>query len=407
MKHDDDHDGAPPPDDAPRRRRRKRVGKAQLKETEKRKAWVRAGGVCVLCKRYLLDGALTGLEVSLGELAHIVGQQNTAGSPRGLHPMPLRERDTADNVLVACESCHEEIDDQLVTGILDVETLIEIKRAHEERIRHVTTLPDDQRTVVLRMIGNLRGNALEVTSATAAETVVADARKFPWFLLSLDRLGVEIDLTKLPGEIDADEEYYATARKAIDEVIDIRLHDAIASGAARHVSVFAFARLPLLVYLGGKLDDTFDVDVYQRHRATNGWGWDPAAPTPTFTATATAPLDEASEAVLVANISGVIDESQLPVELAGLPRLVVAPDVTPDVDVIRSKAALDAFTRSVRDVFATLDAHKNIKRLHVFAAAPISAAVQLGRVRDPHIHPTLVIHDRTTGGDYRRALEIA
>ena len=85
----------------------------------------------------------------------------------------------------------------------------------------------------------------------------------------------------------------------------------------------------------------------------------------------------------------------------------MAPDVTPDVDVIRSRAALDAFTRAARDVFATLDAHKNIKRLHVFVAAPISAAVQLGRVRDPHIHPALVIHDRMTGGDYRHALEIA
>ncbi|HEV2890384.1 MAG TPA: SAVED domain-containing protein [Frankiaceae bacterium] len=410
VKHDDDQDDASPPgDNAPRRRtgRRKPVGRAKLKETEKRKAWVRAGGVCVLCKKYLLDGVLTGLEVSLGELAHIVGQKNTPGSPRGLHPMPLPDRDTADNVLVACESCHDEIDDQLVTGILDVGTLNEIKRTHEERIRHVTTLPDDQRTVVLRMIGKLRGNALEVTPATAAETVVADARRFPWFLLSLDRLGVEIDLTALPGEAEADDEYYATARKAIDEVIDIRLHDAIASGAARHVSVFAFARLPLLVYLGSKLDDTYGVDVYQRHRATDGWRWDPDAPTPVFTATATATIDGASEVVLIANVSGVIDETQLPVDLTELPRLVVAPDVAPDVDVMRSKMALDAFTRAMRDVFATLDAHKNIKRLHVFAAAPISATVQLGRVRDPHIHPALVIYDRTNSGDYRRALEIA
>lgn len=405
MNHGNNLGETTPPNDA--RGRRKPAGKAKLKETEKRKAWVRAGGVCVLCKRYLLDGELTGLEVSLGELAHIVGQQNSAKSPRGLHPMPVKHRDTAENVLVACDSCHQEIDNQLVTGILDVTALTEIKRQHEERIRHVTTLPDDQRTVILRVIGRLRGNAVEVTRATVAETVVADARRFPSYRLSLDRLGVEVDLTGLPGEAEADEAYFETGSKAIDEVVDLRLHDAIRSGAARHLSVFAFARLPLLVYLGSKLDDTFDVDVFQRHRDTERWQWDPTAPTREFTATMP-PLAAGTEAVLVVNVSGVIDETQLPPDLTGLPRIVVRPDgVMPDVDIIRSRATLEAFRRTVRDVYAALDRHKNIKRLHLVAAVPISAAVEVGRVRDPHLHPALVIHDRTNGGEYRRALEIS
>lgn len=405
MNHGNASQEATPPKNAPRRR--KPAGKAKLKEIEKRKAWVRAGGVCVLCKRYLLDGELTGLEVSLGELAHIVGQQNSAKSPRGLHPMPVEDRDTAENVLVACDSCHQEIDNQLVTGILDVDSLTEIKRQHEERIRLVSTLPDDQRTVILRVIGRLRGNPVEVTRATVAETVVADARRFPSYQLSLDRLGVEVDLTGLPGEVEADEAYYDTGRKAIDEVLDLRLHEAIRSGAARHLSVFAFARLPLLVYLGSKLDDTFDVHVYQRHRETDRWQWDPTAPTRVFTA-ALPPLDVGTEAVLVVNVSGVIDEAQLPPDLTDLPRIVVRPvGVTPDVDIIRSRATLESFRRTVRDVYAALDAHKNIKRLHVVAAAPMSAAVELGRVLDPHLHPALVVHDRANGGEYRRALEIS
>lgn len=410
MKHANESDGAAtPPEGSPRRRggRRKPVGKAKLPEIEKRRAWVRAGGMCVLCSRDLLDGQLTGLEVSLGELAHIVGQQNSANSPRGLHPMPLQERDTADNVLLACDSCHQEIDNQLVTGILDVGVLNAIKRRHEERIGHLKTLPNDHRTVVLRVLGKLRGAAVEVSRQTAAESVVGDALRFPWFPLSLDRLGVEVDLSGLPGELEADEAYYATARRAINEVVDGRLHDAIRSGAAQHVSVFAFARLPLLVYLGSKLDDTYDVDLYQRHRATGHWQWDPEAPAATFTATRPKELDNSSEAVLILNVSGVIDETQLPVELAELPRIVVQPNLTPDVDIFRSKATLEAFSRTVRDVYATLDAHKNVKRLHVFAAAPLSAAVELGRVRDAHIHPALVVHDRTNGGEYRRALEIS
>jgi hypothetical protein len=389
-----------------RPRRKKPAGRAKLTEREKLKVWVRAGGICVLCKKYLLDGALTGLEVSLGELAHIVGQQKSARSPRGMHPMPREDRDNAENVVLACESCHEEIDDQLATEILEVERLNAIKAAHEQRIRHVTTLPDDQRSLVLRVIGKVRGNAVEVTRSTAAKTVIG-AGRFPWFDLDRDRLGVEVDLQPLPGERDADETYYATACRAIDEVLDTRVHDAIRSGDVRHLSVFAFARLPLLVYLGSKLEDNCTVAVYQRHRATQDWAWDDDAEERHFTVTTNVAVDAATEAVLVCNVSGTIDPEEMPVELAGLPAIVIAPDATPSPDVVRSRASLDAFCKAVRDVNATLDAAKNVRRLHVLGALPPTAAVELGRLHDPHIHPDLVVYNRTDDGTYQRALEIS
>ena len=40
-----------------------------------------------------------------------------------------------------------------------------------------------------------------------------------------------------------------------------------------HLSVFAFARLPLLVDLGAAIDDNVAVEVYQRHRSTDEWAW--------------------------------------------------------------------------------------------------------------------------------------
>jgi hypothetical protein len=46
----------------------------------------------------------------------------------------------------------------------------------------------------------------------------------------------------------------------------------MASGdGVHHLSVFAFARLPLLVYLGSCLDDTIATDIYQRHRLNEAW----------------------------------------------------------------------------------------------------------------------------------------
>jgi hypothetical protein len=254
------------------------------------------------------------------------------------------------------------------------------------------------------MVGQLRGNAVEISRETVAKTVVANGR-FPWFDLDRDRLGTEIDLRALPGEIAAGEQYYSTARAAIDEVMDNKVHDAIKSGDVAHLSVFAFARLPLLVYLGSKLEDNYSVDVYQRHRATQSWEWDTTAPPTTFTARYPDAID-APEAVLVLNVSGTVNAAELPDELAQLPRITVEPAGTPSPDAMRSQASLEQFCTAIREINARLDAEHELTRLHLFGALPPTSAVELGRLHDSHIHPALVLYDRLADGGYRRALEI-
>ncbi|MDA4133450.1 MAG: SAVED domain-containing protein, partial [Thaumarchaeota archaeon] len=66
-----------------------------------------------------------------------------------------------------------------------------------------------------------------------------------------------------------------------------------------------------------------------------------------------------------------------------------------------------AFELAVRGLFAEIEATaKRTKFLHVFPALPIAAAVMLGRVRDPQVHPRLIIYDRTADG-YQPVLEVA
>ncbi|WP_167377696.1 nucleotide-binding domain-containing protein [Streptomyces malaysiense] len=124
--------------------------------------WVRSGGRCAIRNRYLLDGALADKTIRLGELAHIVGQQNTAGSPRGQND--LVERDTADNVMLVCADEHDEIDAPENLDVFTVEKLLALKHAHEDRIKHVTGIAPDRTTTVLRMIGQVRGQQVELNA---------------------------------------------------------------------------------------------------------------------------------------------------------------------------------------------------------------------------------------------------
>jgi hypothetical protein len=387
--------------------RKARARRADLPEGERRKVWVRAGGRCTLCKRYLLEGDLTWQEVPLGEGAHIVGQKMSAGSPRGLDPLPEDARDTAGNVLLACETCHKEIDHKRTAGLMTTEELHRRKREHEDLIMHLTGLLPDQRTVVLRMLGNVRGRKIELHQDTAAMTVIRSGERFPAFPLSYGRQGVEIDLRALPGEEDGTPAYYAAARAVIDETLRHKLAEGVVGDHVSHLSVFAFARLPLLVYLGAGLDDTIQTEVYQRHRARETWQWAPDGPDVDFLIDRPATSAGGRDGVLVLNLSGTIQPGELPSSVTTLPTWRIAPAGTvPHPDILTQRADLDAFERAARNVFSEIEATaKSTETLHVFPAIPIAAAVTLGRVRDPQVHPRLRIYDRTADG-YQPVLEV-
>src|SRR5581483_11574111 len=89
---------------------------------------------------------------------------------------------------------------------------------------------------------------------------------------------IEIDLRHIAGEATAGPEYYRMATARIDEVLEHKLGEGVGQEQIVHLSVFAFARLPLLIYLGAHLEDNVPTDIYQRHRATEAWEWpDPAS----------------------------------------------------------------------------------------------------------------------------------
>jgi hypothetical protein len=316
--------------------------------------------------------------------------------------MPEVDRGMADNLMLLCRDEHREIDRAGSLDVATIDWLRAVKADHEAHIRRLVSIGRERRTAVVRLIGDVYGEAVQVTRESAANVVLRENR-YPYFPLSFDRLGLEIDLRRIPGEADGSAAYWEAARRLIDEGIDHRLAEAIRQDEVRHVSLFAFARLPLLVYLGSKLDDTFPVAIHQLGR-DGSWDWKRAA-------AASFVLDEpgavADDVVLLANISGTIEPAELPATFAGFPKFVIRPgDAAPSVDILESKLSLEAFERVVRQLLASLDAAKVVRRVHVAAALPVSAAVVLGRSHNPIVHPTLVIYARS-GNGYEPVVEVS
>ncbi|MEI2650929.1 MAG: SAVED domain-containing protein [Microthrixaceae bacterium] len=261
----------------------------------------------------------------------------------------------------------------------------------------------DLTTTVLRVAGRVKGASGCASVADAAAAVMAHSRRTPEYLEAIPEHEVSVDLRPV-GDTESGLDWAAAL-------------SILNSGAARfrdarlnHISVFAFTYVPLLVALGSILDDVTAIDVYDRHRTTESWAWNEKADPVPFHST----VDQEGavghdEAVLIVNASGTISTPELPSELQDLPRFTIAPAgaINPSTSTFENADTLAMFDAAVRGFFADLEVHhKQIGRLHVFAAVPVSAAITLGRRRPANTAaPAVAVYHRT-GGSYLHVVEI-
>ena len=368
--------------------------------------WVRAGGRCAICNRYLLESELTHRELRFGEMAHNVGQAPSNRSPRGNADLPVDERDTADNIALLCSGCHREVDKLAQVDLFPVEKVDSIKRRHESRVLVATGRVGAEDTSILRLSALIRDVPVDISPEVAAAAVLASSDRFPSLPFAYDRQGVDIDLRDFPYESAPSPLYYQSCAARIDQVMDRLVRPAIVSGEVAHLSVFAMARLPLLVYFGSRLDDAIDCDIYERRSTTAPWIWADDSERVDFEFRCDRTGEPtATDAVLIINASGTT--CPIPTELTGLARYIIRPrGVVPQVGTVGCRATLASFERALRSLLGELEqSAKGLTRLHLFAAAPVSVAITVGRTIGWGIHPNLVTYD-LIDSNYQFALEI-
>lgn len=103
----------------------------------------RAGNRCSICKNPLvIDKPDTSIALR-GEMAHIVGEQETAA--RGKSDLTKKERNCYSNLILLCKNHHEEIDKN--ENAFSIEKLHKIKSDHEQWVEETlserSTNPDD------------------------------------------------------------------------------------------------------------------------------------------------------------------------------------------------------------------------------------------------------------------------
>lgn len=376
--------------------------RASIPSDETRRLWVVAGGRCEYCSKYLLEDEFSTLPVNLAERAHIVGATNASGSPRGQDQMSLQERAKAENLMLMCGDHHKVID-QLVEQHA-VGGLKDMKAEHEARVRLLTGMGADRQTVILRVFGDIRGGPTSLPRNVVQRSVI-DSGRFPDFRLAARGDDIEIDLRHQAEE--GDDLYWQSGVARIAAEAE-RIHRA--QDAIDHLSVFALARIPLLIALGFHLDDKLQMDIYQRDRSGTGdLGWHRGlnGPSTEFAVEKISDAGGASDEVAIAfSVSGPIGEDVKRQLGTDSTIYEMKPRFTSfGRNSLLSRGSINNFADTYHETLVRIESeHPSCERLLIFPAVPVAGAVQIGRGIMKQVHPALVVFDRNDEGHFNRAL---
>ncbi|RZO54168.1 MAG: SAVED domain-containing protein [Sandaracinaceae bacterium] len=352
--------------------------------------WARAAGRCQCagCNAPLWKSELNQESVAVGQNAHIWAFSEDG--PRSNDGIRADEIHHPSNLILVCYPCHRLIDADKRGEEFSVDILRLWKLEHEARVERVTGIASALKSHVLFYGANtgahsVRWSFREVANALFPDRYPAEDRAIE---LGLDNSATrddgprfwELELTNLRSHFD--HQVRARAGRRGPEGI-------------QHVSVFALAPQPLLVALGGLLGDIGPGDVYQLRREPPGWDFatddDSGWPELAFEETS----DPEGTPALVVGLSASVTRDRIDSVLGSdcaVWRLTVP---HPHNDVVVRRSQLRAFRQTVRRALDRVkEVHGQKTQLHIFPAMPVSAAVELGRVRMPKAEMPWRIYDQ-------------
>jgi hypothetical protein len=361
------------------------------------RTWVLAGGRCQYrgCNEPLWRDDLTLQAMNRAYLAHIVA--DSPNGPRG--DLELSEELMADpsNIMLLCDTHHRLVDREDVEGH-PVELLRHYKREHEERIERQTSVQPSSRTEMVLLGTKILERQGRVSVEQAREAVLADGR-YP-----VSENGIQIDLAGLDVD-ENDDEFWPLVQKLIDRGLDRYLAtlEGPTGHPLNHLSIFALAPIPALIYLGARIGDMIAAQTFQRHRSTDDWLWKPLADLD-FDFRVSRPANSGTPARQVAIklcLSGNVRDDEVDNALGeSVPIYSISIDEAVP-DFLKAKEQLEIFRTTWRRLLAEVrEVHGELCEIHLFPAVPNSVAVELGRSRLPKVDPPLAIYDcdRNRGG---------
>lgn len=360
--------------------------------------WGRAAGRCQFsgCNKPLWKSTVTQEQVNTAQKAHIYSFSSEG--PRGHAVASSSQLNGLGNLMLVCHQCHRKIDGEPDGGRYAAALLQAMKAEHEARVERVTGIAPSRKSHVLLYGANVGDHSSPLNYQEAA------AALFPIRYPAAD---VPIELSTISSSFsDRDTEFWQVEAENLRRKFSHRVRERQAVGDIDHLSVFAVAPQPLLILLGTLLGDIVPVDVYQRHREPTSWNWPSTSTTPAFVVQEPAAATRIPALVLA--LSATVTQDRIAAVLGRETSIWTVTVPTPHNDVVRAPEQLAHLRSLLRPMLDRIKAeHGQSTLLHVFPVAPLSAAIEFGRVRMPKAEMPWRIYDQVNAlGGFVPALDI-
>ncbi len=368
------------------------------KNTE-RLLWAMSAGRCEKCGRILYMHPINKVVGNFAQIAHNlpVGKNGPRSGYKTKIINPDVDIDDVNNLLLLCYDCHQEID-KIRPHDYPPEKLAIMKSDFEQFVYKATELERIIPTLALKYSPNLHGQQHPIYGIHNA--------LFPDKVIDK-----ELDITLKDSQFFVgDSNYWEIEEKNLINSFAKRVTPAIEDykNGFMNISVFAIGPIPLLVKLGELLSNKHNIDVYQLKKTPKTWEWETGKEDNEYKINYIQECKDPKRVVAIFSISGRVklEEIQRAVTWDDALVVEVTVDGEPYDDFLRTKRQLQKFVKCYQVLKEQIrDKSRTGTMVHVFAAVPVSIAVEIGRQRNSTFDLPLTIYNYEKG-KYEKAITI-
>lgn len=359
------------------------MSKTSIPENIKRLLWLRAAGRCEFegCNKILYEGEITNEYGNFGELCHIIG--DSSNGPRGGEESEALAKDIK-NIVLMCPACHKMIDSD--TKKYTIEVVEGMKKRHEDRIRLVTGITPDKKSHVVTYYSRIGKHLPDFSFNTLSSALFPDY--FPDASTAVE-ISMKGNVLK-----ESDPNFWEIEDRNLQAAFAYEVKQRIQHSETKHISLFPFADMPLLVRLGTLLNDICDLKVYQPHRDTKKWEWQENGDE-NIRFEILEPQNKGKQPVLVFALSATAISERIKMLYLGQEVSIWTVTCTnPNNDFLKTEAKLKEFENITRQILDRIKASSiAYNEIRVHMAMPVACAFMLGHVWMPKADMKLVLYD--------------
>lgn len=373
------------------------MSKTQIPPRTINQLLVKSAGRCQYrgCNKSLYIDLVTKRNFNQSYIAHIVADE--PGGPRGDATRSRLLAKELSNLMLLCDTHHRLIDKVDLAGHPE-DILLQMKKEHEDRIERVTGINSDMQSHILTYRANIGVHTPELSYQTVSQYLLPE-----YFPAQTDT--IDLSLTN-SLERDKDDTFWATEINNLEKQVNRKLHQNFSKGEIKHLSVFAFAPMPLLIKMGTLINDIYTAGIYQPVRNPKTWKLtnDPAS----VTFNIIPPATKHGVVALNISLSATINNERITRVLGNDCSIYTLTIDAPFNDFLKSKKELEDFSIAIRRLFNQIKIEYDERTpLHIFPAMPVATAIELGRVWMPKADMPLFVYDQNTAAEgFKKVLEI-